>query len=348
MSTAKPPFVTVVAPVLNEADYIADMLRSLGCLSEGSCYRGDHEILILDGGSTDGTLAVLAGIGLPGNVRVIDNPGRTQSAALNLAASAADARSEILIRVDAHALYPADYVERIVSALSETGADSVVVPLVSALGEAEDFMTAVSLAQRSKAGNGGAGHRLGTTASGWVDHGHHAGFRLSRFLGVGGYDEEFRVNEDAEYDTRLAKAGGKIWLEASAPATYFPRRTLRSLARQYFRYGAGRAATILKHRARPKPRQVAPLAILAANLGALLIAAFAMPSALAAPAAYLGACALAVGAEARRAGLGLKPILVFRGAAALAAMHLSWAAGFACKAIRSVHIIERPRRAISR
>ena len=39
----------------------------------------------------------------------------------------------------------------------------------------------------------------------WADHGHHALMRISAFRAVGGYDESFSHNEDAELDYRLGR-----------------------------------------------------------------------------------------------------------------------------------------------
>ena len=68
------------------------------------------------------------------------------------------------------------------------------------------FQKATALAQNSRLGNGGSQHREGG-AGRWTDHGHHALMRLDAFRAVGGYDETFSHNEDAELDYRLAAGG---------------------------------------------------------------------------------------------------------------------------------------------
>src|SRR6185312_4359051 len=123
---------------------------------------------------------------------------------------------------------------------------------------------------------------------GWVDHGHHALFDLDHFFGVGGYDESFRANEDAEFDVRLVRGGGRVWLSGEVRVTYYPRATATSLFRQYLHYGQGRARTLLRHRMRPKLRQLLPAAVFPATLLAplgLLEPAMALPAA-----AWLGGC----------------------------------------------------------
>src|SRR5580692_9561803 len=72
------PAVTVALPVLNEATHIAGCLEAVVAQS----YPRVVEILVIDGGSDDATREIAAQF--PG-VRIIDNPGRRQSAGLNVA-----------------------------------------------------------------------------------------------------------------------------------------------------------------------------------------------------------------------------------------------------------------------
>src|SRR3569623_590794 len=114
----------------------------------------------------------------------------------------------------------------------------------------------------------------------WVNHGHHALIRTDAFRAVGGYDESFRFNEDAELDYRLTKSGRRIWLTAQTHMVYYPRATPLSLFRQYLGYGSGRARNVLKHGSVPKLRQVLPLAIapsVGLSLRAILHWAAALP-----------------------------------------------------------------------
>ena len=170
-------------------------------------------------------------------------------------------------------------------------------------------------------GSGGSAHRGGKT-SGYVDHGHHAGFDLKAFLAFGGYDETFTHNEDAEYDTRLRKSGGRIFLDADIRLTYLPRATVGGLARQYFNYGKGRARTLMKHGERPKLRQLIPPATLVASVAGLAIAPFSLWG-LVLPGGYLAALVAAslMVAVKHKSACGLLAGL------ASATMHMSWSLG---------------------
>jgi succinoglycan biosynthesis protein ExoA len=200
-----------------------------------------------------------------------------------------------------------------------TGADSVVVSM-DTRGE-NAFQSAVAAAQNSVLGTGGSAHRLAGEGR-WVDHGHHALFSLNAYRTVGGYDESFSHNEDAELDLRLSQLGGRIWLTDKARIGYYPRSTPGALWQQYFSYGRGRARTVLKHYTPLKIRQALPLAV-APAVATLALAPFFWAFAL--PALVWMMAALSYGAL-----LAVKrrdPAIALSGPAAMI-MHLGWSTGF--------------------
>jgi len=309
--------VIVVIPALNEAEHIATCVRSLmtgdGCLSA-------IDMVVADGGSRDRTRdIVLALQGEFPNLRLIDNPKRLQSAAVNRAALDAGAGRSILVRCDAHAIYPENYVMRVADSLVCHDVASLVVPM-DAVGTS-CFQRANAWIVDTPLGSGGSAHR-GGRKSGEVDHGHHAGFDLKAFLAVGGYDETFSHNEDAEYDARLRQSGGRIFLDADIRLSYLPRATVGALARQYFNYGKGRARTLMKHGERPKLRQLIPPATLVACVLGLVVAPFGLWG-LVLPGGYLAALIAAslMVAVKHKSACGLLAGL------ASATMHMSWSLG---------------------
>jgi succinoglycan biosynthesis protein ExoA len=242
--------VIAVIPCLNEEEHVehvvAALLRDAGDL--------DLKIVIADGGSTDRTRAIAERLARQdARVTLLDNPKRIQSAALNEAVKAHGKDADVLIRLDAHAEYPERYCERLIEAQEATGADSVVVSMRTVGSTC--FQRAAAAAQNSLLGNGGSAHR-NASAGHFVDHGHHALMRLGAFRAVGGYDEAFSHNEDAELDNRLNAVGYRIYLVGNTSITYFPRRSPAALFRQYFRIGRGRAQNALKHRKRTKLRHL--------------------------------------------------------------------------------------------
>ena len=121
--------------------------------------------------------------------------------------------SRFLIRVDAHASYPARYCETLLHVQARTQADSVVVGMHTAGSTC--FQRAAAAAQNSILGNGGSAHRT-EIADRWVDHGHHALMTIDAFDAIGGYDETFSHNEDVELDARLIERGFHIYLTGEA------------------------------------------------------------------------------------------------------------------------------------
>ncbi len=315
--------VLVCIPTLNEADHIAAVIDGLAPSLTRLAEKGiDTRLVVVDGGSQDATRDIAhdraaAHDGL--NISVLDNPKRLQSAAINIAVAQYGDGMAWLLRVDAHSAYPADYLETLLEEARDTDADSVVVAMHTV--GTTPLQRIIAAAQNSKLGNGGAAHRSGG-AGRWVDHGHHALIRVPAFVAVGGYDESFSHNEDAELDVRLAQAGYRIWQTARTGLDYMPRDRLRPLMRQYWNFGRGRARTLIKHRLRPRLRQsviiaVAPSAVL--GLLAPLHPAFAIPVVVWAIACLVGGAALAL--SSRSIGtLAAGPVA--------AAMHLAWSMGF--------------------
>lgn len=307
----------VVIPTLNEIAHIEGLLWHL--LAEPPEVVG--EILVADGGSRDGTQEAVHRIARSEpRVRLIDNPDRIQAAGVNRAVAMADQRFGVIVRVDAHALYPGQYVGRLLAALEASGADSVVVRL-DTVGR-NCLQRAVAAAQNSRIGTGGSAHRMGRVSC-FVDHGHHAAFRRAAFEQAGGYDETFEANEDAELDARIRAQGGRIWLDVGIPVTYFPRSTLIGLAKQYRRYGSGRAQTWLKHGETLRLRQMLPPAVLLA-VTASLILSLVTPYALVVPLGYFAVLLAASLSLAIDAGSAC----VLLAAPALATMHFAWGWGF--------------------
>lgn len=306
----------IVIPCLDEASHIEALIEKL----RPALTPLNAQIVIADGGSTDGTRDIARRLATEDpRVLFLDNPKRIQSAAINRAVAELGADSDYLIRIDAHGTYPDDYCERLVEDALATGADSVVVAMQTV--GFSTFQKATAFAQNSKLGNGGSKHRSGAVGH-WAEHGHHALMRIEAFKAVGGYDDSFSHNEDAELDYRLGKAGYRIWMTDRTSMVYYPRAKIVPLFRQYFGYGRGRAKNFLKHRAMPGLRQMVPLAVAPVVFGALL--AIVNWMAVLPAGVWAGAC-LGYGVWM---ALGQRNPYGPLAAVAAMVMHLAWSAGF--------------------
>jgi succinoglycan biosynthesis protein ExoA len=252
--------VLIVIPSLNEESHIESVIADL---------QADHRcrealIVVSDGGSSDQTVSIVERIGTTDpRVRVLTSVERLSTgASLNRAVACFGHGRTWLVRVDAHGGYPKDYASRLVAKAIETGANSVVTPMFTRGHTC--FQRAAAAAQNSFLGTGGSAHRL-QNRGGWVEHGHHAMFNMQWFRKLGGYNDT--LSEDPEFDQRLIKSGGKIWLADDLVITYFPRNNTIPLFRQYVKHGRGRARTFVLHGDRKHIRHfilpcIAPIVIL--------------------------------------------------------------------------------------
>lgn len=313
-----------VIPCLNERCNIAGVIDRL--LDDPGWV--DPLVVVVDGGSRDGTAELVSEIAArEPRVRLVRNPKRLQSAGVNLGAALFGADRRWLVRADAHSEYPLGFVSALMAEAERVPSAASVVVSVRTRGRS-CFQRAVAEAQNSRLGTGGSAHRVKGEA-GFVDHGHHALFDLEAFRAVGGYDETFTHNEDAELDVRLRRQGGRIWLTRALHTVYFPRSTPWALFRQYMNYGRGRARTLLLHRVRPRPRQLLPLAVAPAL--AALIAAPVWPLAAAPAAAWaLACCGSGLALTAKRPSL----CAALSGPAAMI-MHAGWSFGFWSQLLRA-------------
>jgi glycosyltransferase involved in cell wall biosynthesis len=312
-----PPRVTIAMPAFNEERFIEACIASV----QAQDYPAELiEILVADGRSTDRTLDILAELAARDpRIAVVDNPERIQAAGLGHLVKRA--HGDVIVRMDVHCEYAADYVRRCVEALERTGADNV--------GGAQrakartPFQHALCAALASPLGVGGARYRS-AEAEGFVDTVFLGAFRRSVFETVGLWDPGAITNEDAELNQRILDAGGQVYLSRDIVVHYFPRESLTTLAKQYYRYGRGRARTLLKLGRFPSLRPLLPFAMVS-GATALLALPPLWPLAPAAFATY----ALVTGAEAVRVGAKLGPRAVPLVWAIFPVLHASHGIGFA-------------------
>lgn len=314
------PLVTVAVPCLDEVGYIEGCIEQL----RAQDYPADRfEIVVADGGSRDGTRALLSRLaaGEP-RLRVIDNPARIQAAGLN--AILAVARGEILVRADVHADYAPDYLRACVEVLAETGADNV--GGAARARARTEFQRAVVAALRSPLSFGGSKYR-DESNEGWVESVFPGAFRREALERIGGFDARAVTAEDADVNQRIWESGGRVWLSRRVVVHYYPRASLRDLARQYFRYGEGRARGLLKNGRFLSIRPAVPFLALAS--GALL-SVVAPPVAALGLAGYLAVTGVEAARVGRAAGARAVPVVW----AIFPTLHVSHGAGFAAGLVR--------------
>jgi succinoglycan biosynthesis protein ExoA len=320
---------SVLIPVLNEAGRIRETVAAM----RRQELDGAIEFLFMDGGSVDDTRAILNELAASDpRIRVLDNPGRTTPHALNV--GLAHARGEYVARMDAHSYYPPTYVADGIARLERGDVDWVAGPAIPR-GE-RGWSRAVALALN--AGLGAAASQKWTGSQNGaspdeveLDTGVFAGvWRRETVEELGGWDEEWPINQDSEMASRLLARGGRIVMLPSMGAEYVPRDSLDGLARQYWRYGFYRGKTASRHANSMRRAHLAgPVLALAAP------AAVAAPATLRRPArALMAVYAAALAAKGVRAAQPGRPADAAAVALVAAVMHLSWGYGFLSSGVR--------------
>lgn len=244
--------VTVLMPVYNEEEFIE---RSLGSVLAQDYPADRMDVLVVDGRSTDRTREVVERIAqtAPVPVRLLDNPRKIQAAALNVGLAEIDA--DLIVRVDGHCTLEPDYVRRCVEVSNESKADNV--------GGRQDAVgqgpvgRAVALATTSPFGIGNAAFHYAKEPA-WVDTVYLGAFRRDVFDRIGGFSEDVGPNEDDDLNLRLRRAGGRIRLDPSIRSTYYCRRSLSALWRQYYRFGVNKIRVMRKQSTLPNVRMLVP------------------------------------------------------------------------------------------
>lgn len=265
------PFVSLILPIRNEADYIE---RSLGAILEQD-YPGEMEILIADGMSTDGTRQIILELARQYpqySVSILDNPGKIVPVGMNVALR--QARGEIIIRVDGHTLIASDYVSQCVEALHFTKADNVG-GRMNALGY-NTFGNAVAFATSTPFGVGGARFHYSDNEE-WVDTVYLGAWFRRIFEEVGLFDEELVRDQDDEFNYRLREHGRKILLSPLIRSEYFVRSSPSALWNQYFQYGCWKVRVLQKHPFQMHLRQFVPPAFVVSYLFSAVLLFFSLP-----------------------------------------------------------------------
>jgi glycosyltransferase involved in cell wall biosynthesis len=320
------PFVSVVMPIRNEADFIA---QSLGSVLAQDYPTDRFEVLVADGRSNDRTREIVSSLaGQVPQVRVIDNPEGIVPTGFNAALRVA--RGDIIVRVDGHTELANDYVRQCVVELERTGAENVGGRMTA--GGKGPVGNAIVLATSSPFGVGGARFHYSESEE-WVDTVYLGAWRRSTFDRLGGFDEEFVRNQDDEFNYRLRAAGGRILLSPKIRSRYFSRGSWAALWRQYEQYGFWKVRVLQKHAAQMKLRQFAPPAFVVGLLLALASAPFSRLGRIAGGALVLSyLAALAWGTLRSRSGQ--PPSVVARLPIAFAILHVSYGLGFMAGLLR--------------
>lgn len=308
------PSISVILPVLNEQSHLESSVRSI--LSQD--YKGLIEVILAIGPSKDKTLEIAERLAsADSRVVLVENPTGKTAAGLNLALK--QTMNPVVVRVDAHAEIPENYLSLIVEVLNKTGAVNVG-GVMAAVGKTT-FEKSVAGAMRSAFGVGASRFHTGGVA-GPVDTVYLGAFRREALIEIGGFDERFTRAQDWELNFRLRENGGIIYFDPRLHVTYRPRSTVRALAKQYFEYGRWRRVVSRRHKGTINYRYLAPPVALLGFLASLVLGLLLSPILFIPAAIYT---LFVLGASIKISSSLQEFFLLLL---VLPTMHFAWGAGF--------------------
>lgn len=230
--------VSVVMPIYNEEKYIERCLRSLYIQTYP---KENIEWLFIDGCSKDKTVEKIKQFNFP-NCHVLKNEKRIVTYALNIGIE--HSVGKFIIRMDAHAEYAADYIEKCIFYLKTTDAENVGGIAITKgngfIGQANSEILA------SKFGVGNSDFRVGNK-SGYVDTVPFGAFKREVFERIGKFDIDLPRSEDNDFNSRIRASGGKVFLASDISFTYYCRDTVSGLLGQALKNGNALFLTIRKN-----------------------------------------------------------------------------------------------------
>ena len=222
-------FVSVIIPIRNEEKYIYECLESIIAQS----YPKDKlEVLLVDGLSDDNTRQIINEFSKKHQfIKILDNPKKIVPTALNIGIKAS--KGKIIIRLDAHAYYERDYIEKCVETLEKVDAVNVGGPIITLPGDRTMTATAIALATSHFFGVGNSKFRTSVEAQ-YVDTVPFGAFRREVFEKIGYFNENLPRNQDIELNSRIINNGMKIYLNPEIKSYYYNRSTMKGLWKQNF------------------------------------------------------------------------------------------------------------------
>ncbi|MDP4267685.1 MAG: glycosyltransferase family 2 protein [Bacteroidota bacterium] len=222
--------ITIIIPCRNEEKFIENCILSILNFDDINNY--DYEMLLIDGRSDDNTRSIIHQYILANNrIKLIDNPKIIQSCALNIGIK--QAKGDWIMRLDAHANYPKNYLKKLFDTALKTNADNTG-GIINTLPYNSSYSAIIIQALTThKFGVGNSGFRIGI-AEGETDTVPYGFFKKEIFNKIGFFNEQLVRGQDYEFNCRIKKNGGKIWLNPDIKINYFNQPNIfRFLRKQY-------------------------------------------------------------------------------------------------------------------
>ena len=227
--------ISFVMPVLNEQHYLASAVESVF----GQSVPGEMELVLALGPSNDGTDDVAKTLKKKygTKLQLVKSPTGLTSASLNL--GIAKSQYEVVIRVDAHSELPEGYAALGVEILNTTSAGNVGGMMVAK--GTTNLQSAVAYGYNNRIGLGGGSFHVGGEA-GVAESVYLGIYKKSVLEELSGFSETWVRGQDWELNQRIKAAGYKVWFDPRLKVGYYPRSSIKQLAKQFFKTGFWRGA----------------------------------------------------------------------------------------------------------
>lgn len=254
--------ISVIVPIYNEINFIDNLISNL--LENISIVDNKQlkiEFLLMDGGSTDGTVEKINSyIEKDNRVKLFHNKRKFQVYAMNLGLNMA--KGEIIIRCDAHSSYPKNYFILLYKYLKENP-DVGNVGLKSITKKIDDSLESqvVSDILSSKFGVGSGHRNIDSSKPVEVDTLLFGAWHKKIFDQVGFFDETFIRGQDYEHNYRIKKTGKQVLIIPGGEFIYYTRNKIKKMFKMIFQYAHAKVHVIKKYKTLPTLKSMFPVVL---------------------------------------------------------------------------------------
>ena len=268
--------LSVIVPIYNEEKYIAKCIDSI---LEQDFPKDELEIILADGMSQDCTREIVAKYTAKYPfISLIDNPKRIAPWAMNLAVK--EAKGDVIMRLDAHAIYEKNYFSALVRALKVYDADNVGAVCRTDVLNKTPKTLAIREVLSNKFGVGNSTFRTGISGVQEVETVPFGCWKREVFEKNGMYDVRLVRNQDIELNKRIIRGGGRIVIVPDTYCTYFARENYHELAKNNYGNGKWNILTVYytKEMRSLSVRHFVPLAFVLSLIVPILVGVFWWPT----------------------------------------------------------------------
>jgi succinoglycan biosynthesis protein ExoA len=247
------PLISIIVPVLNETAYIEGMMCSLLRQKQENI---SMELLLVDGGSTDGTLEKIKIFTQQYSfINIIHNEQHITPVAFNRGIMSA--RGDYIALLGAHSKYDEDYLETCFAEIHTHQVDGCSGRVIIAGSDAKGEAALVYCLLTSNFGVSSKSYR--TAKEGVSEQCPYPVFKRSIFEKVGLYNELLPRNQDNDMNYRIRKAGYRLYYSFKTNACYYHPQNISGLLKYALRTGKGNAVSLKISPASMSLRHIVPM-----------------------------------------------------------------------------------------